>query len=156
MTVRPRVLLPFIERELDSRSLAAAAQLAALHLSQDPFLYADWDVTFDLNFVELNDTTEDGVHLSPTHACVRRMLHLTDWVSAIRVGARLLREWDGLDALIGGYSTAQLQMQKLFLVQDSELATIGLGNDQRFENYRSLYPRYTSIQGSVIQTLKVR
>jgi hypothetical protein len=105
---------------------------------------------------------------------------MTDRVSAIRVGTKLLREWDDLDALIGGYSTAQLQMQKLFLFQDSEsqvrpsdsrhpscvhvinnsartqVATIGLGNDQRFENYRSLYPRYTSIQGSVVQTLKVR
>ena len=76
MTVRPRVLLPFIEGELDSRSFAAAAQLAALHLSQDPFLYADWNVTFDLTYVELNDTTEDGAHLSPTHACVGRVLNI--------------------------------------------------------------------------------
>ncbi len=67
MTVRPRVLLPFIEGELDSRSFAAAAQLAAVHLSQDPFLYSDWDVTFDLTFIELNDTTEDGA--SHSHAC---------------------------------------------------------------------------------------
>ena len=37
-----------------------------------------------------------------------------------------------------------------------QVATIGLGNDQRFENYRSRYPRYTSIQGSVVQTLQVR
>ena len=36
-----------------------------------------------------------------------------------------------------------------------QVATIGLGNDQRFENYRSRYPRYTSIQGSVVQTLQV-
>jgi hypothetical protein len=65
LTVRPRVLLPFIEGELDSRSFAAAAQLAALHLSQDPFMYADWDVTFDLTYVQLNDTKEDGAHSLP-------------------------------------------------------------------------------------------
>jgi hypothetical protein len=67
--VRPRVLLPFIEGELDSRSFAAAAQLAALHLSQDPVMYADWDVTFDLTYVQLNDTKEDGAHSLP---CIQR------------------------------------------------------------------------------------
>jgi len=67
--VRPRVLLPFIEGELDSRSFAAAAQLAALHLSQDPVMYADWDVAFDLTYVQLNDTKEDGAHSLP---CVQR------------------------------------------------------------------------------------
>ena len=36
-----------------------------------------------------------------------------------------------------------------------QVATIGLGNDQRFENYRSRFPRYTSIQGNVMQTLQV-
>ena len=38
----------------------------------------------------------------------------------------------------------------------SQVATIALGNDQKFENYRSLYPRYTSIQGSIVQTLQVK
>jgi len=105
---------------------------------------------------------------------------LVIWYAAYRVGARLLREWDaGIDALLGGYSTAQLELQQLLsLQQDSEsqvgpiktwlpaiattqrscwhqVATIGLGNDQRFENYRSRFPRYTSIQGSVVQTLQV-
>ena len=36
-----------------------------------------------------------------------------------------------------------------------QVATIGLGNDQRFENYRSRFPHYTSIQGSVVQTSQV-
>ena len=70
VTVRPRVLLPFSVGGLDGRSLAAAAQLAALHLSQDPVLYGDWNVTFDLSYLELSDTEEDGVHFSPTHLCV--------------------------------------------------------------------------------------
>ena len=104
----------------------------------------------------------------------------SDWYAAYRVGARLLREWDaGIDVLLGGYSTAQFELQQLLSFQeDSELqvahaklgfhaiaitprtcwhqvATIGLGNDQRFENYRSRFPRYTSIQGNVVQTLQV-
>ena len=37
-----------------------------------------------------------------------------------------------------------------------QVATIGLGNDQRFDNYGSRFPRYTSIQGNVMQTLQVR
>ena len=61
MTVRPRVLLPLVESGLDSRSFAAAAQLAALHLSQDPFMFTNWDVTFDMSYVVLNDTKEDGL-----------------------------------------------------------------------------------------------
>lgn len=65
LTLRLSVLLPFVEGEIDSRSFAAAAQLAALHLSQDPFMYADWDVTFDLTYVQLNDTKEDGAHSLP-------------------------------------------------------------------------------------------
>ena len=183
MTVRPRILLPFSVGDLDSRSLAAAAQLAALHLSQDPVLYADWNVTFDLTYLELSDTKEDGVHFPPTHPCVGAGAHqerLVIWYAAYRVGARLLREWDsGIDALIGGYSIAHLELQQLLIFQqDSEsqvslyktwlpanastqrtcrhqVATIGIGNDQRFENYRSRFPRYTSIQGNVVQTLQV-
>jgi hypothetical protein len=73
--MRPRVLLPFSVGGLDSRSLAAAAQLAALHLSQDPVLYADWNVTFDLTYLELSDTKEDGVHFPPTHPCVGAGAH---------------------------------------------------------------------------------
>jgi hypothetical protein len=47
------------------------------------------------------------------------LLRPIDWFAALRVGARLLREWDvGVDALIGGYSIAQIEMQQLF--QDPE------------------------------------
>jgi hypothetical protein len=38
----------------------------------------------------------------------------------------------------------------------NQVPTIGLGNAQQFENYKNIYPRYTSIQGSVVQTLQVR
>jgi hypothetical protein len=37
----------------------------------------------------------------------------------------------------------------------NQVPTIGLGNAQQFENYKNIYPRYTSIQGSVVQTLQV-
>jgi hypothetical protein len=49
-----------------------------------------------------------------------KVLHLIDRFAALRVGARLLREWDaGVDALIGGYSIAHMEMQQL--LQDPEL-----------------------------------
>ena len=122
--MRLSVLLPFVEGELDSRSFAAAAQLAALHLSQDPFMYADWDVTFNLTYLELNDTKKDGGHSSPTRPSSQNSragaAALERSLAALRVGARLLRESDiGTDALIGGYSATHLEMQQLF--QDPEL-----------------------------------
>ena len=50
--------------EIDSRSFAVAAQLAAQHLQQDPVLFANWDVRFELTFVMLNDTKDDGVRMA--------------------------------------------------------------------------------------------
>jgi hypothetical protein len=55
--------------ELDSRSFAAAAHLATSHLSQDPFLFTDWNITFELSYVQLNDTDEDGAHSAPRTFC---------------------------------------------------------------------------------------